>query len=101
MAGVIPAAPGDRGGVRDDPARRRFELEAEGRLAYADYRVGEGVMEIPHVFADPALRGRGVAGRLMEGVLAAARARGLRVRPTCPYAAAYMRRHPEHADLLA
>ncbi len=89
------------GGVRDDAARRRFELEEDGRLAYADYRLQAGVLEIPHVFADPALRGRGAAGRLMEGVLAHARAEGLSVRPTCPYAAAYIRRHPRHADLLA
>ena len=92
-----PLAPG---GVRDDAARRRFELEEDGRLAFVDYRLHDGVLELPHVFADPALRGRGAAGRLMEGVLARARAEGWRVRPSCPYAAAYIRRHPEHADLL-
>ncbi len=50
--------------------------------------------------AAPALRGTGAAGRLMEGVLASARAEGLRVVPLCSYAAAYIRRHPEHHDLL-
>ena len=37
----------------------------------------------------------------MEGVLARARAEGLKVRPICGYAAAYIRRHREHHDLLA
>ena len=54
--------------VRDAPERGRFELEEEGRLAYADYRREGDVLAIPHVYADPALRGRGAAGRLMQGV---------------------------------
>ena len=87
--------------VIDNGARARFELEEQGLLAFADYRRQGDRLMITHVEADPALRGMGTAGRLMEGVLAHARVEGLRVRPTCPYAAAYIRRHPEHADLLA
>ena len=88
-------------GVRDAPARSRYELQTADGLAYADYRREGGVLAIPYVHADPALRGSGAAGRLMEGVLARARADGLKVAPTCGYAAAYLRRHREHADLLA
>ncbi len=87
--------------VRDIPARSRFELEEDGRLAYADYRREGDVLIVPHVFADPALRGRGAAGRLMQGVAEYARDGGLKISPVCPYAAAWMRRHPETADLLA
>ncbi|MBE7217270.1 MAG: N-acetyltransferase [Caulobacteraceae bacterium] len=87
--------------VRDNAARSRFELEEDGRLAYADYRREGDVLVIPHVFADPALRGRGAAGRLMAGVARAARDGGLKIMPVCPYAATWMRRHPETADLLA
>ena len=86
--------------VIDNPARRRFELEEQGQLAFADYRRADGRLIIPHVEAAPGLRGTGAAGRLMEGVLAAARAEGLRVLPLCSYAAAYIRRHPEHQDLV-
>lgn len=87
--------------VVDNRARHRFELVENGALAYAEYDLKDGVMVVPHVVADPALRGSGAAGRLMEGVLAAIRARGLKIDPVCPYAEAYLRRHPEHADLLA
>lgn len=87
--------------VVDNRARHRFELSENGALAYADYELKDGVMVVPHVVADPALRGTGAAGRLMEGVLAAIRARGMKIDPVCPYAEAYLRRHPEHADLLA
>ena len=86
--------------VTDNAARGRFELVEEGKLAFADYRRQEGVLVLPHVEADPALRGRGAAGRLMEGVLEIARQEGRKVRPVCGYAAAYIARHPQHADLL-
>ncbi|MFT4175630.1 MAG: GNAT family N-acetyltransferase [Luteolibacter sp.] len=87
--------------VTENPGLHRYELEEEGKLAFADYRVENGTLVIPHVEADPALRGKGTAGRLMEGVLRAARDRGLKVRPVCGYAAAYIQRHPEHYDLRA
>ena len=80
--------------VVDNAAEHRFELEEDGLLAFADYRRDGDKLVIPHVEADPALRGKGSAGRLMEGVVAAARAEGLTIVPLCSYAAAYMRRHP-------
>jgi predicted GNAT family acetyltransferase len=36
----------------------------------------------------------------MEGVLALLRSRGETLVPVCSWAAAYLRRHPEHQDLL-
>lgn len=86
--------------VTDNPAASRFELEEAGEIAYADYhREGERLV-IPYVYAPPALRGTGAAGRVMEGVAAAARAEGLSIRPICGYAAAWLKRHREYADLV-
>ena len=87
--------------ITDNTARNRFELVEEGKLAFADYRLDGHVLVLPHVEADPALRGHGAAGRLMAGVLEVARERGWKVRPVCGYAAAYIERHPEHRDILA
>jgi predicted GNAT family acetyltransferase len=47
------------------------------------------------------LRGPGTADRLMRAVAEAARADGVRIVPLCGYAAAWLRRHAEHRDLLA
>ena len=85
--------------VRDNPAARRFELEEAGALAYADYRHEDGRWVISYVYAPPELRGTGAAGRLMEGVATQARARGVRILPVCGYAAAWLRRHREWADV--
>lgn len=88
-------------GVVDNPERGRFELTEQGMLAVADYRVQDGRMIVPHVEAAPALRGTGAAGRLMQGVMEAARERGLKIVPLCPYADAYIRRNPQYRDLRA
>lgn len=87
--------------VVDNPAASRFELVENGRLAFADYRSRDDRLIITHVEADPALRGTGTAGRLMEGLLAEVRRRGLKVTPVCGYAVAYLARHKQHRDLVA
>ncbi len=86
--------------THDNNVRQRFELSEDGRLAFADYRLQGDVLVLTHVEADPALRGKGTAGRLMAGVLETARAKGFKVRPVCGYAVSYMQRHPECNDLM-
>jgi hypothetical protein len=87
--------------VTDNAAAGRFELIEADQTAYADYRLEGGRMIIDYVFSPPALRGAGTAGRLMEGVVAEARGRDLKITPLCGYAAAWIRRHGHAADLLA
>jgi uncharacterized protein len=86
--------------VTDNETARRFELEEDGHLAYASYRRSGNAVSIPHVESAMELRGKGSAGRLMEGIAALARENGFKVVPTCPYAVAWFRRHPEAADVL-
>jgi uncharacterized protein len=86
--------------LTDNSTRGRFERIEEGKLCFADYRIESGVLVLPHVEADPALRGKGSAGRLMTAVLDHARERGLKVRPICGYAIAFIQRHPIYQDLL-
>jgi predicted GNAT family acetyltransferase len=87
--------------VIDNVALGRFELAENDHLAFADYQRRDGVLVIDYVESHPLLRGTGAAGRLMEGVVAQARAEGLMIKPLCGYAAAWLRRHPEHGDPLA
>ena len=87
--------------VIDNESAHRFELEEEGFTAFATYRRDGDQYRIPHVEAPPELRGKGTAGRLMEGIAALARVHGFRIVPTCPYAVAWFRRHPDAADVLA
>ena len=86
--------------VRHNRAASRFEVEVEGGLAHADYRLADGVMQIVHTEVPRASQGRGIAAHVVKAALAHARAHGLRVQPWCSYVRTYMRRHPEAQDLL-
>jgi predicted GNAT family acetyltransferase len=85
--------------VRHNPAECRFELEIDGALALAEYRLEDGVMTFTHTETPPSLQGRGAASRLIHGALLAARAQGLKVRATCSFVVAYLKRHREFADI--
>ena len=86
--------------MKDNTAQSRFELEENGLLVWADYRVRDGVTVLPHVEADPPLRGTGAAGRLMQQIVEHARANQLVLAPRCSYARAWFQRHPEAEDVL-
>lgn len=80
----------------------RFELLLAGeRVGLADYSLDGDVITVPHVETDPEHQGKGFAAVLMAGVLESVRSSGRTIRPLCPYADAYMRRHPDTADLRA
>jgi predicted GNAT family acetyltransferase len=48
----------------------------------------------------PEFRGKGVAARLIGGVLDDLRTQGKTVTVTCPFTAAFVNAHPEYADVL-
>jgi uncharacterized protein len=86
--------------VRDNTGQHRFELDANGHVAFSEYRRANGVLTIMHTEVPKALEGRGIGSGLIRGVLDIARAEGLKVKPVCPFAKTYIERHPEYADLL-
>jgi hypothetical protein len=56
---------------------------------------------VEHTLVPPELGGRGIAGQLVDALIADARADGFKVVPQCSYVAAAFRKHPDWADLLA
>jgi predicted GNAT family acetyltransferase len=87
--------------IRDNTALSRFELDAGGVIAFMKYRLNGGVLTLDHTETPVAARGRGIASQLVEGVLAIARERGLKIVPRCPFVSAYLAKHPDDRDLLA
>jgi predicted GNAT family acetyltransferase len=87
--------------VRDNPAMQRYELAVPGGLVFVDYRQRDGILTITHTETPPALQGQGLAGKLVKGMIADARQRGLKILPRCSYVTDYFRRHPEERDVLA
>ena len=60
--------------VRDNKAQNRFELDVEGAVAFANYRLTPAAVIITHTETPRALRGRGVASELVKGALELIRA---------------------------
>jgi uncharacterized protein len=87
--------------VRDNTALSRFELDADGVTAVANYRQAGQVMTVTHTEVPLQARHRGIASRLIEGMLAEVRARGLKIVPRCSFVKTYVDQHPEVGDLLA
>jgi predicted GNAT family acetyltransferase len=86
---------------RDNPTAHRFEFEAPEGLSFADYRDVAGVRAIMHVETPAAAQGLGYASKLMGEIVAFARARGMKLRASCSFAAAYFKRHPDAGDVEA
>lgn len=87
--------------VTHEPAAQRFVHLEDGHVCVLEYVLHDGVAIFHHTEVPSAVGGRGVAADLVHEGLETARAKGWKVRPTCSYVAAYMRRHPEYQDLLA
>ena len=86
--------------VRDNPGQRRFEIDLGEALAMAEYTLPEGMIMFTHTEVPPEHGGKAVGTALIRAGLAAARERGLKVIPICPFFAAYMKGHAEEHDLL-
>ena len=85
--------------VRDNKSQHRFELDVEGAMAFANYRLSPDTVIITHTETPRALRGRGIASELVKGALDIIRGDGLKVVAGCGFVVDYLQKHPEYADL--
>jgi predicted GNAT family acetyltransferase len=86
--------------VVHNAAARRFEVVIDGGTAFSRYLLAGNKMVIEHTEVPVELEGRGIAGRIVRAELDYARAQNLAVMALCPYAKAFIGRHPEYQDLL-
>jgi len=86
--------------VRDNKAQSRFELDVDGGIAFANYRITPNTVIITHTETPRTLRGQGIASELVEGALDLIRADGRKVIAGCSFVADYLRRHPEHQAMV-
>lgn len=87
--------------VRDNAERKRFEIDlGDGTFAFAQYNLISGEIIFTHTEVPEAHGGQGLGTALIKAGLAAARERGLKVIPLCPFFAAYMQKHDDVQDLL-
>lgn len=90
--------------IEHQPENGRFRCVVDGEVCVAEYQLIVGassVMVITHTEVPSRVGGRGVAAALMHAALEHAQLHGLKVKPVCSYARAYMNRHPQTLSLLA
>lgn len=87
--------------VRDNPSLNRYEISADGKTAFSEYKLSGGTITFMHTEVPPEFRGKGIGSQLVRGELEAARARRLKVIARCPFVSRYIQEHAEFQDLLA
>jgi predicted GNAT family acetyltransferase len=88
--------------VEHVPDQRRYELRVDGELAgWAEYLPAGDSVIVAHTEIAEEREGQGLGSVLIRDTLDQIRASGKTVIPTCPFTAAYIRRHPEYVDLVA
>ncbi len=87
--------------IHHDRSAKNFSVDVDGQRCVLEYTFADGVMTITHTGVPEAVGGRGIAAELMRTAFATARSEGWKIVPACSYAAVFVTRHTEYADLLA
>jgi predicted GNAT family acetyltransferase len=87
--------------IRDDRVNSRYELVVDGYMAELAYSVQGDRLSVDHTGVPAPIEGRGVAGRLMEAVVARARDEALTIVPQCSYARYWLEEHAEEVGGLS
>jgi hypothetical protein len=84
-----------------DEGRQRFTLDRDGAVSYLVYRRLDGAtVDFVSTYTPPALRGRGIAARIVKHALAWAESERLKVVPSCWFVAEYVERDPAWKRVL-
>ena len=83
--------------VTDVPAEHRFVVREHGATAELVYAMVEGELVLVHTGVPNELGGRGIGGRLVEAAIEKAERDHLSIVPYCPFAAQWLRDHPDAA----
>ncbi len=87
--------------MTEAPDRSRFELrDGDELLGWLDYRPAGASVILAHTEIAESHGQRGLGGLLVKTALEQLDERGKTAIPTCPFAAAYLHRHPELAGYV-
>ena len=87
--------------IRDNVDKHRFEIDlGDGEFAFAAYELLPGAIRFYHTLVPEIHGGQGLGTALIEASLRAARERGLKVIPTCPFFRAFLKKHLDQQDVV-
>lgn len=87
--------------IINNAERQQFQVSVNDDMAFLEYRLYDGKIFLMHTEVPEKLGGRGIGSALAEYAFRYARTNHLPVKVYCPFAQAFLKRHPEYADLVA
>ncbi|MEO6094523.1 MAG: GNAT family N-acetyltransferase [Fibrobacteria bacterium] len=78
-----------------NPHKHRFEIEAEGQVAFTVFQRSQGVIEYLHTLVPPQMEGKGIGSALAKHAMAYAKENGLKAIVTCSFINTWLKKHPE------
>src|SRR5688500_12111868 len=88
----------ERPAVVDDVDAARFVLTSQGSDGELTYRAEQNRLVLLHAEVPPALRGKGLAGHLVQAAVDRARRSGETIVPWCGYTRRWLKDHPAETD---
>ncbi len=87
--------------VKNNKSKNQFEADLHGKTALIQYRKeADGTLNLFHTEVPDEFEGKGIGSRLVKNALEQIKAEGLIINPSCPFIAAYIKRHPEYENLV-
>lgn len=84
-----------------DIENQKFYVIVENMESHLEYVKVNNVLNLNHTYVPNALRGKGIAGKIVKAALTYAEENNLKIIPSCSYVAVYVQRHTEYEDLVA
>ena len=83
--------------VTRNAEQSRYEAHIDGELAgFTHYTQQDDVVVMDHTETEDGFTGRGVASQVVKYALGDLARQGATVRPTCPFVASWLDKHPDH-----
>jgi predicted GNAT family acetyltransferase len=86
--------------INHDIERQKFYVVVDNLESHLEYVKIDNVLNFNHTYVPDALRGRGIAGKIVKAALTYADENNLKIIPSCSYVSAYIQRHKEYETLV-
>lgn len=87
--------------VENNKSKNQFEASLDGKTALIRYRTeADGTLNLFHTEVPDEFEGRGVGSHLVKAALEQIKADNVKINPSCPFVAAFVKRHSEYQNLV-
>jgi uncharacterized protein len=86
--------------VVDNSAQSRLEIVEDAGISVLEYRKIGDRLDLVHTGVPKQFEGKGYGAALVQAAIRMARDEGLAIIPSCPYARAWIEKHPEAVEGL-